>query len=124
MSAPERIWVQWPHVNGAGLAFSCQARPPASRTEYVRADRIEALIAERDRQYDENVHRIAEQARVEAERDAARDAALEEAAKVASARKGNGWEDAPAVHPYDKGYIAACDAVAAAIRTMKGNSHE
>lgn len=45
MSAPERIWVQWPHVNGAGLAFSCQARPPASRTEYVRADLPPTLSA-------------------------------------------------------------------------------
>ena len=33
---------------------------------------LEEVTAERDRQYDENVHRIAEQARAEAERDTAR----------------------------------------------------
>ncbi len=47
------------------------------------ADRIEALIAERDRQYDENVHRIAEQARPDFSPAAVRDATLEEAARIA-----------------------------------------
>jgi hypothetical protein len=50
--APERTWVTWPNLNGTGLAFSCQARPPAKRTEYVRADlcdpladpRVQALV--------------------------------------------------------------------------------
>ena len=42
--------------------------------EVIRAlrERAEAAEAERDRQYDENVHRIAMQARAENERDAAR----------------------------------------------------
>ncbi|CAB4138367.1 hypothetical protein UFOVP330_17 [uncultured Caudovirales phage] len=35
---------------------------------------------------------------------------------IVANRKGNGWEGAPAVHPYDRGYIAACDDIAAAIR--------
>lgn len=74
------------------------------------ADRIEALIAERDRQYDENVHRIAEQARVEAERDAARDAALEEAASKVERDQWPTFGDA--------------HRIAAAIRAMKGKSHE
>lgn len=42
---PERIWVQWPQPNGTGLAFSCQARPPALRQEYVRADIASDLLA-------------------------------------------------------------------------------
>ena len=37
-------------------------------------DRIEQLTAERDRQYDENAHRIAMQAKAEAERDRLREA--------------------------------------------------
>lgn len=51
--AHERTWVRWPHVSGAGLAFSCQARPPAMRTEYIRADlhtaEVEALRKENER---------------------------------------------------------------------------
>ena len=43
---PERIWVDWPNPDSAGLAFSCQKRPPARRTEYVRADLVDALLAE------------------------------------------------------------------------------
>jgi hypothetical protein len=35
---------------------------------------------------------------------------------IVANRKGNGWEGASAVHPYDRGYIAACDDIAAAIR--------
>jgi hypothetical protein len=33
--------------------------------------------------------------------------------------RGKGWEGAPAVHPYDKGYLAALDAMHNAIRAMK-----
>ena len=54
--APERIWVTWPQPNSTGLAFSCQARPPARRTEYTHADlcdaqaaRIAELEAEREK---------------------------------------------------------------------------
>lgn len=43
--APDRIWVQWPHLNGAGLAFTCQARPPALRHEYIRANLLNDPIA-------------------------------------------------------------------------------
>ena len=86
------------------------------------ADRIEALIAERDRQYDENVHRIAEQARVEAERDAARDAALEEAAKMVDVFFGqNAFADADL---YKWGRASGAQAIAAAIRALKGKSNE
>ena len=41
---PERTWIDWPQPNATGLAFSCQARPPALRTEYVRADLFAAEI--------------------------------------------------------------------------------
>ena len=50
-------------------------------------------------------------------RDNARDAALVEAAAVAIARKGNG--EATLDHPYDKGYLAACDSCAAAILAIR-----
>ena len=50
-------------------------------------------------------------------RDNARDAALVEAAAVAIARKGNG--EATLDHPYDKGYLAACDSCAAAIIALR-----
>lgn len=50
-------------------------------------------------------------------RDNARDAALVEAAAVAIARKGNG--EATLDHPYDKGYLAACDSCAAAILALR-----
>lgn len=36
--APERVFITWPNPNSTGLAFSVQARPPAKRTEYIRAD--------------------------------------------------------------------------------------
>ena len=49
--------------------------------------------------------------------DRARDAALVEAAAVAIARKGNG--EATLDHPYDKGYLAACDSCAAAILALR-----
>ena len=49
--------------------------------------------------------------------DQARDAALVEAAAVAIARKGNG--EATLDHPYDKGYLAACDSCAAAILALR-----
>ena len=39
---------------------------PLGHDGWKAADRIEALVKERDRQYDENVHRIAEQAKAEA----------------------------------------------------------
>ena len=42
---PERTWIDWPQPNATGLAFSCQARPPALRTEYVRADLVDAEVA-------------------------------------------------------------------------------
>lgn len=42
---PERTWIDWPQPNATGLAFSCQARPPALRTEYVRADLVDEAIA-------------------------------------------------------------------------------
>lgn len=38
--SPERIFVTWPSPNSTGLAFSIQARPPAKRTEYIRADTV------------------------------------------------------------------------------------
>lgn len=44
-------------------------------------------------------------------------AAYEAAAQVAIDRKGFG-SDAALVHPYDKGYVAACDAIATAIRAL------
>jgi hypothetical protein len=34
--------------------------------------------------------------------------------------RGEGWEGAPGVHPYDKGYLAALDAMRDTIRAMKG----
>lgn len=50
---PSHIWVDWPQPKGTGLAFSCQARPPARRTEYILASielvRIAALEAENAR---------------------------------------------------------------------------
>ena len=74
--APETVWacMEGPMV---GLFVSAWSGPDAPAwPRYVRADRIAALEAEvtrltgeRDRQYDENVHRIAEQAKVETERD-------------------------------------------------------
>lgn len=33
--------------------------------------------------------------------------------------RGDGWESSPAVHPYDKGYLAALDAMSRTIRAMK-----
>lgn len=45
-------------------------------------------------------------------------AGLEAAEQVERDIKGFGWDDAPAVHPYDKGYIAACDKIAATIRAI------
>ncbi len=56
----------------------------AEDTMLKAADRIEALTAERDRQYDENVHRIFMQAKAETERDAlqADNARLREALTV------------------------------------------
>ena len=47
----------------------------------------------------------------------ARDAALLEAARIASGRKGDGT--ATLEHPYDKGYLAACDVCAAAILALR-----
>ena len=44
-------------------------------------------------------------------------AAYEAAAQVAIDRKGFG-SDAALVHPYDKGYVAACDAIATVIRAL------
>jgi len=44
-------------------------------------------------------------------------AAYEKAARVAVDRKGFG-SDAALVHPYDKGYVAACDAITTAIRAL------
>jgi hypothetical protein len=46
---------------------------------------------------------------------AAWDAVLDRIRKL----RGEGWEGAPAVHPYDKGYLAALDAMHNAIRAMK-----
>lgn len=37
-------------------------------------------------------------------------AQIEADAGIIVAMKGHGWEENPAIHPYDKGYIAACDA--------------
>ena len=73
---PERIWLDWP---GAKHGEPIYTEPPerdtqAGQTEYVRADIVQALTAERDRQYDENAHRIAMQAKAEAERDRLREA--------------------------------------------------
>ncbi len=51
MSAPERIWLDWPEANKGGDVFDT---PPdridqAGQTEYVRADHVQALIeAERE----------------------------------------------------------------------------
>ena len=42
---PERTWVAWTAANATGVTFSCQSRPPFSRTEYVRADIHDAEIA-------------------------------------------------------------------------------
>lgn len=42
---PERTWIDWPQLCAVGLAYSCQARPPALHTEYVRADLVDAEIA-------------------------------------------------------------------------------
>ena len=49
---------------------------------------------------------------------AIREAALREAAELALQRKGDGT--ATLDHPYDKGYLAACDACAAAIIALIG----
>ena len=47
--APERIWVTWPHAKSTGLAFCCQARPPATRHAYVP----EALSDAKDKRIEE-----------------------------------------------------------------------
>jgi hypothetical protein len=47
---------------------------------------------------------------------AAWDAVLDRIRKL----RGEGWESAPAVHPYDEGYLAALDAMRDTIRAMKG----
>jgi hypothetical protein len=44
-ATPEKIWVQWPQENGTGLAFTCQARPPALRQGYTRDDLSQAANA-------------------------------------------------------------------------------
>ena len=59
----------------------------------------------------------ASEAAANARADQARDAALVEAAAVAIARKGNG--EATLDHPYDKGYLAACDSCAASILALR-----
>ena len=59
----------------------------------------------------------AQLAAANARADQARDAALVEAAAVAIARKGNG--EATLDHPYDKGYLAACDSCAASILALR-----
>lgn len=41
--------------------------------------------------------------------EAALAAQIEADAGFVIAMKGNGWDENPATHPYDKGYIAACD---------------
>ena len=51
---------------------------------------------------------------------AIREAALREAAELALQRKGDGT--ATLGHPYDKGYLAACDACAAAILALIGEN--
>ena len=53
----------------------------------------------------------------EAQLAVARDAALVDASAVAIARKGNG--EATLDHPYDRGYLAACDSCAAAILALR-----
>ena len=54
---PERTWIDWPQPNATGLAFSCQARPPALRTEYVRSD----LAAERIHALETSVNTLEEE---------------------------------------------------------------
>jgi len=50
--------------------------------------------------------------------EAALAAQIEVDAGIVTAMKGNGWDENPAVHPYDKGYIAACDAAISRIRAQ------
>ena len=61
----ERIWAEDPDIfDDMGIYYTSKTK---GLVEYVRGDIVQKLIGERDRQYDENVHRIAEQAKVDAE---------------------------------------------------------
>ena len=62
--------------------------------ERAAADRIEALVKERDRQYDENVNRIHQQALAEARADRL-DAALQALEKASSEVSRRGAETGP-----------------------------
>jgi hypothetical protein len=93
----------WLSINAAGepdgTFCSVQPHDDPQAEKYVQASRILALIPHSGKALDRMLA---------AER--------ERCARVADQRKGNGWDSAPPTHPYDKGYIAACDAIAAAIR--------
>lgn len=70
----------------------------------LRAQRAEAWAAVK------LTAEISEKAFARADRaEAALAAQIEADAGFVIAMKGNGWDENPATHPYDKGYIAACD---------------
>mgnify|MGYP003397029817 CR=1 FL=1 len=102
---------------------ACALRAIAAENASLRAeqamlkfdiDKMLTQIEEHNAAWDEL--RASEAAAV-ARADHARDAALVEAAAVAIARKGNG--EATLDHPYDKGYLAACDSCAASILALR-----
>ena len=87
------------HVCAARIRAQITPAQHDALAAHVAAEVAKALADERDA--------------ANARADNARDAALVAAAAVAIARKGNG--EATLDHPYDKGYLAACDSCAAAI---------
>ena len=98
MTAPDKIWAYSYDVNTSQgpldvwktiNTWSDATVQPITAVEYTRTDLAQAAVA----------------------------AAYEAAAQVAIGRKGFG-SDAALVHPYDKGYVAACDAMATAIRAL------
>lgn len=93
MTAPDKIWAACPvhsAIDGSIVPGTYTAKGDwCFRHEYTRTDLVQAAVA----------------------------AAYEAAAQVAIDRKGFG-SDAALVHPYDKGYVAACDAIATAIRAL------
>ena len=99
MTAPDEVWADLVigMFGSTGRWVTQGLENPFGRTPYVRRD-LAVLAALPD---------VQELIRAETER----------CAKVAIAQKGDGT--ATLDHPYDKGYLAACDAIAAAIRGTK-----
>ena len=108
MSAPNKIWAwcfqsspngEWGGWGGYARHNNLSPmddRERATGAEYIRLDLHQAEVA------------------------AARERGMREAAELALQRKGDGT--ATLDHPYDKGYLAACDACAAAILALIGEN--